>query len=264
MKRLISALLCALFVLFNVLSANATSITWSGQTWDIRNDSGGPFGPGSNYFNGQGVTVDSSGNLHLKIAKDANNHWQCPEIVSQSKFGFGEYKWDIVGVVSGSSTIGIQNLDQNAVLGLFQYPTSDLGPDGTHEIDIELSYWGYSPSSHPYFMNWSTYLTYLVHTPYVLSEQQTWRGATYPTGYASNAPQTHSYYRTTSGITYKGVNDWSGTQFAYNNSTGLTSTQISQSTMPVHMNLWLQAGSAPQSGQAVEVIIHSFTFNPQQ
>jgi hypothetical protein len=30
----------------------------------------------------------------------------------------------------------------NVVLGLFNYPTSDVGPDGTHEIDIEFARWG--------------------------------------------------------------------------------------------------------------------------
>jgi hypothetical protein len=29
-------------------------------------------------------------------------------------------------------------LDDNVVLGLFNYPTEDVGPDGTHELDIEL------------------------------------------------------------------------------------------------------------------------------
>jgi hypothetical protein len=28
------------------------------------------------------------------------------------------------------------------VLGLFNYPTMDVGPDATHEIDIEFARWG--------------------------------------------------------------------------------------------------------------------------
>ena len=32
--------------------------------------------------------------------------------------------------------------DDNVVLGLFNYPTGDVGPDGTHEIDIVFARWG--------------------------------------------------------------------------------------------------------------------------
>jgi hypothetical protein len=33
-------------------------------------------------------------------------------------------------------------LDPNVVLGLFKYPTPDVGADGTNEIDIEFARWG--------------------------------------------------------------------------------------------------------------------------
>ncbi len=32
--------------------------------------------------------------------------------------------------------------------------------------------------------------------------------------------------------------------------------------MPVHLNLWLQGGAPPHDGQAVEVIVAGFTFEP--
>ena len=36
----------------------------------------------------------------------------------------------------------LDQLDDNVTLGLFSYPTGDVGPDGTHEIDLEFARWG--------------------------------------------------------------------------------------------------------------------------
>ena len=58
-------------------------------------------------------------------------------IVSNSQpkcLGFGRYQFQVIG--------RIDQLDPNVVLGLFKYPTPDVGPDGTNEIDIEFAQWG--------------------------------------------------------------------------------------------------------------------------
>lgn len=266
MKRLLILLLLCLSALFP--QAIAETLDWSGQTWEVRHDGQwGTYGPGPNWFQGQGVSVDDKGRLHMTIKQDETGRWQCPELITQKRLGFGEYKWDIVGVVDPDTgkIIGIQNLDRNAVLGLFPYPPQDIGPYGTHEMDIELSYWTNTPEQYPYFMNWSTYKTYVVSTPMIVTpEQQTWRGGVYPVGFKSNNPQTHSFYRTKNSFSAKAVDSWTGTPLASVADTTLNAQSISQVPLPLHMNLWLMWGNPPASGKPVEVIISKFTFTPQK
>jgi hypothetical protein len=38
--------------------------------------------------------------------------------------------------------------------------------------------------------------------------------------------------------------------------------RVPQQPLPVHINLWLVNGNAPQNGQPVELIINKFTFRP--
>ena len=52
----------------------------------------------------------------------------------EQRLGFGTYEFKVTGP--------IDQFDKNVVLGLFDYPTADVGPDGTNEIDIEFSRWG--------------------------------------------------------------------------------------------------------------------------
>ena len=52
----------------------------------------------------------------------------------RKRLGFGRYQFQISG--------RIDRFDDNVVLGLFNYPTGDVGPDATHEIDIEFARWG--------------------------------------------------------------------------------------------------------------------------
>ena len=54
--------------------------------------------------------------------------------MTKDRLGFGRYQFWTVGRVD--------RLDPNVVLGLFNYPTPDVGPDGTNEIDIEFAKWG--------------------------------------------------------------------------------------------------------------------------
>jgi hypothetical protein len=46
------------------------------------------------------------------------------------------------------------HLDDNVVLGLFNYTTPGIGPDGTNEIDIEFATWG---GSQPQHGNWTVW-----------------------------------------------------------------------------------------------------------
>ena len=56
------------------------------------------------------------------------------ELSTQQRLGLGRYQFQVIG--------RIDKLDCNVVLGLFKYPTPDVGEDGTNEIDIEFAQWG--------------------------------------------------------------------------------------------------------------------------
>jgi hypothetical protein len=107
-------------------AAKATTIEFAGYTWDVRNGGGGP---GPNNWSDKNAWVDDQKRLHLKIAK-RDGKWSCAELTMTKPLGFGKYDFVVNGAVG--------KLDDNVILGLFNYPTPEIGPDGTNEIDIEL------------------------------------------------------------------------------------------------------------------------------
>src|SRR5947208_323805 len=123
---------CLLTVLFLALacSVQAKNIEFAGYTWTVRSGRGGP---GPNAWDENNVWLDASGTLHLKISQH-DGQWSCAEVTMQERLGFGRYEFQIKGP--------IDRLDDNVVLGLFNYPTRDVGPGATHEIDIEFARWG--------------------------------------------------------------------------------------------------------------------------
>lgn len=259
MLKLLLAFL-AMVVISVLPMAEAKTFTWSGIDWTTRVDNGGPYGPGPNYFRDDAITVDSQNRLHLSVWQDkATGRWICSELQTVNRYGFGEFKWDIIGVLIDGKMKGIQYLDENVVLGLFHYPTPDVGPDGTNEMDIELSRWGNTPQAYPYFMNWSTYSVALASATNNLAGQK-WRGGVYPDGFKSNNPQTHTYYRTKSSINFRAVDSYTGKALASQTDAGLLPQLISQVPMPVHINLWLNGSIPPTSGSRVEVVIQKFSY----
>jgi hypothetical protein len=86
-------------------------ITWSGATWEVKT-SAGAVGPGPNIFDNANVSVDPTGNLHLRISKNAANSWTCAEILGPS-YGYGTYTFTVASRVDA--------LDQDVVLGLFTW-----------------------------------------------------------------------------------------------------------------------------------------------
>jgi hypothetical protein len=111
------------------------TITFSGYQWDVRAGTGGP---GPNNWDDGNAEVDVNGLLHLKITSstnaDGDTEWHCVELNTEQRFGFGLYQFQL--------NSRIDQLDPNVVLGLFKYPTPDVGPDGTNEIDVEFAQWG--------------------------------------------------------------------------------------------------------------------------
>lgn len=219
-------------------ATEATYISFSGYTWEVRNESG-TSGPGPNYWSSasSNVWVDSDGHLHLKIRKDAaTGRWLCAEVTTTQSFGYGTYVWKVEGAVD--------KLDRNIVLGLFNYKSGD---DGHHEVDIEFARWGNNA--------WPNY-NYTV----------------YPATGSGNVSQTYElalngtytsykFTRTATSVAYKGYHGHNLIEanafFPWATPAGYN---VSTLSLPVHMNLWLFQGSAPSNNQEVEIIIHSFTF----
>ena len=108
----------------------AKDIEFGGYTWAVRSGRGGP---GPNAWEENNAWLDTATNLHLKISQ-RDGKWSCAEVTMQRRLGFGRYQFQTTG--------RLDRFDDNVVLGFFNYPTGDVGPDGTHEIDIEFARWG--------------------------------------------------------------------------------------------------------------------------
>jgi hypothetical protein len=140
------------------------------------------------------------------------------------------------------------------VLGLFNYPTGDVGPDGTHEIDIEFARWGDSKNPMGNYTVW----------PVMKSLRQASRSFRF----ALNGDQTtHRLIWSRDEVKFRSLqghrDDDREEINAWVYSPNEASRFISQQPMPVHINLWLFKGLAPKDGREVEVIIHNFKFTPE-
>jgi hypothetical protein len=228
-------------------TAAPTTIMWNGLVWNVKSGTGKD--PGFNSWSPDNVFVDASGDLHLALT-NVGGTWNCAEAWTDVAFGFGTFQWQLATAVD--------NLDPNVVLGLFVYGPPALGPDGTHEIDIEYARFGSATAdigrwtifpnvkSTPPLLGRSSYALSLGGAPATTS-RFTWApsniafatlGGFQPAG--SSANTIHSW-------TFQPIDP---------------GTTISQSPMPLHMNLWLNHGLPPTNGQNVEIVIHSFSFTP--
>jgi hypothetical protein len=225
-----------------VLCAEARDIEFGGYTCTIRAGRGGP---GPNAWSESNVWLDAATNLHLKISQH-DGKWSCAEVTTKSRLGFGRYQFQTVA--------RLDRFDDNVVLGLFNYPTHDVGPDGTHEIDIEFARWGRATNPMGNFTVW----------PVEKGRKQV----------SKSFPVTLTGDQTTHRFT------WSRSQILFQLMEGfreddegelnrwLYSPQepapfISEQPMPVHINLWLFRGQPPKDGREVEVIIRGFKFMPK-
>ncbi len=223
------------------LSTATKTITFSNYDWQVRSGTGGP---GPNIWDDANAWVDTNGFLHLKITHVANT-WHSVELNTQDRLGFGTYQFDVTGP--------IDQLDPNVVLGLFNYPPPDVGPDGTNEIDIEFARWG--AASHP-------------NGNYTVWPAQVG---------LQRASKTFEFTLTV--ITTTHQFSWTSQYVAFRSARGLASDKappfadwvyepaasnqyIPQQAMPVRVNLWLFQGAAPTNGQEVEIIITRFAFTP--
>jgi hypothetical protein len=112
------------------------TINFSGFQWNVKPTGLAPPPPppprgrGPNMWDDGNAQVDDKGYLHLKITA-GDPKWHCVELTTRQRLGFGRYQFQVIG--------RIDKFDPNVVLGLFNYPTPDVGQDGTNEIDIEFA-----------------------------------------------------------------------------------------------------------------------------
>ena len=217
-------------------------IQFSGYEWEIRDS--GLSGPGPNLWDRKNVWLDENGDLHLRITHAADG-WHCAEVTMTQRLGFGTYQFQVSG--------RIDQLDRNVVLGLFNYPTEDVGPDATNEIDIEFARWGDPNADNGGYTIWpaqpgrsqnSKTFTFALSGDYT-THRFMWQSD-------------HIFFQSLHGHREDDENliaDW---QYEPQN----PAQYISQQPMPVHINLWLFQGQAPADGQEVEIVIHRFTFTP--
>jgi hypothetical protein len=216
----------------------STTVQFSGYTWTIRNTGTATSGPGPNVFNGSNAWVDANGWLHLKITKNTTTgKWNCAEIYSTQKFGYGTYQWQVEGAIG--------SFDKNIVLGLFNYS----GNDEYDEMDIEFARWGNDAWPNLNYTVWPA-----------AGGQGPWE---YSKNFSLNGTYTtHRFTRSPNSVVFKSMGGF------YNDDTNLFATatcssptsSISTLSMPIHMNLWLYDGKAPSNGNEVEVIIHNFKY----
>jgi len=216
---------------------------FSGYDWTVKESCGAYVGPGPNIFsaNPSNVWLDAQGRLHLRITH-TNGQWHCAEVVSRRSFGYGTYRFYLERPV--------ENLDINAVLGLFTW--SDDPAYNHREIDIELSRWSDGSDT-----NNSQFVVQPWDSP---GHRQRYR---IPAGLTNT---THSFQWSTNQVffqTHQGalfsppatnpvIHEWT----------------FNQSGVPVpgdenvRLNLWLYQGAAPTNAEPVEVIISRFVFVP--
>jgi hypothetical protein len=194
---------------------------FSGYQWEVRSWNGAP---GPNHWSQDNVWIED-GNLHLKISRDSNGIWRCAELHTINSFGDGTYEFKIAGP--------IDQLDKNVVLGLFQYPRNKT--DGTHEIDIEISRWGWN---NPHNL---IYVVYDSNTPFQKQKKEFNFSVT-------NDYTIHRFTRRGSQVEFSsGEHSW-----IVNNASTID--------MPVHINLWLYETKPPVN--EIEVVISEFNYYP--
>jgi len=225
----------------NVQAASPETLWFSGYQWTVRSGWGGP---GPNRWSESNVWKDANGYLHLKLSKQ-NGLWYSAQLSTVKRFGFGKYQFQVIGA--------IDKFDPNVVLGLFSYPTADVGKDGTNEIDIEFSRWG--DPAHPAgsYTVWPVLEGLaLKHHPFAFSlsglnttQRYTWSS-------------TQVYFQSLRGFRNNDIGQYASWTYSPNDYLD----RISQQAMPVYINLWLMAGHVPTDGRQVEIIIRNFKYTP--
>lgn len=224
-------------------------IEFSGYEWNIKTGSQ-PMGPGQNYWSRDNVSIDKNGHLCLRIKK-RNSVWTCAIIYTKECFGFGRYRFKVIGQ--------IDQMDKNIVLGMFNYPNPGFGHnlDGSNEIDIEISGWGSGTKPKGYFVVWPREINYQHYR--MVCEFPLLLNGTYTT---------HCF-------------DWKETGIVFQSQHGHRNDDkyiiqnhiykpkdferyIPNNPMPIHLNLWLCKGLAPSDNKEFQIRISEFEYLPEE
>lgn len=215
-------------------------IKFGNFVWEVRKSSG-LSGPGPNLFDPRNVVLLPNGDLQLNVTP-RDGVWACAELQTTERLGLGTYQFQLVGRPD--------RLDPQLVFGFFPYPTPDVGPDGTHEIDIEFARWGERAKPCGNFTVCPTTAKKPSTThpfPMVLTGDYT----------------THRIIRRADRLLFSSHHG----HRALNDESGLIerwefSGDLSKAAMPLHLNFWLFRGRAPQDGKAASLILRKLEFIP--
>ena len=215
----------------------ARSITFSGYEWLVKD---GFSGPGPNRFSDspRNVWVDQQGRLHLRIER-RRGKWYTAEVVLAVTPGHGTYRF----VVDSR----VDNLDLNAVLGLFTWCTNPSADNC--EVDIEFSRWGDELNQNAGY----------VVQPYLEP------GHVYPFELPPESPTTHSFTWRPEDVFFQSLH---GVHDPFGSNEEIQSWTYVQAVPPTvgaaaRINLWLRGGLRPaKRTKSIEVVISSFTFEP--
>lgn len=224
-----------------MLRPGQRKISWSGMDWLVKTGDL-PVGPGPNYFStsAENVWVDDQGRLHLRMT-NRDGRWNCAEIYSEHKLGYGTYRVYLDGRVD--------DLDPNIVLGLFTW--SDHTCEYAHrEIDIEFSRWGVANDPNAQFVIQPWYTPgnrerFVMPGVSKSTHVFTWQ----PDQVRFGSFEEHCSDPTSCTV----VHSWT-----YSKTSGIPLSGDER----VHLNLWLREGLAPTNGQEREVVISRFEFEP--
>lgn len=222
-------------------SLPAKTIEFGGYVWSVRSGQGGP---GPNAWDEGNVWLDAAGHLHLRV-REHEGRWSCAEVTMQRRLGFGRYVFEVEGP--------IDRLDDNVVLGLFNYPTSDVGGDATHEIDIEFARWGRATNPIGNYTVW----------PAEKGLKPTSKTYAFT---LSGAGSTHRFDWSEGKVVYRSWQGFGegGAEFAaWSFEPEEAARRIARKPMPVHVNLWLFQGRPPKDGKGVEIVLRAFRFQAQ-
>ena len=225
-----------------VSTESVRTIRFSGYDWMVKS-SPGRVGPGPNYFSGSSnnVWVDLQGRLHMRITF-SNGRWYCAEVGTRRSLGYGAYRFYLDSPVD--------NLDPNAVLGLFTW--SDDPAYNNREIDIEFSRWGDATNT-----NNAQYVVQPWDLPQHLLRFPV------PSGMSAT---THSFTWSSNRVYFRSLKGHYRTPPS--NSYILRQWTFTGSGVPkaggenARIKLWLMNGDAPTEGKTLEVIIKKFEFVP--
>ncbi len=214
-------------------------ITFCGRNWSIRDAD--IAGPGPNGFDRRNVTRISEDQVRLDVTC-RDGRWTCAELQTVERVGFGTYQFWLIG--------RIDLMDPRLVFGFFPYPTPDVGPDGTHEIDIEFSRWGRRETACGHFTVCPTKLPGSSATRvYDVSLQ-----GDFTTHRMTRAPGRVTF---SSHHGHRELGDMEGEIASWE-----STTDVSTAAMPIHMNFWLFQGHPPLNGNNTTLIVANFQVVP--